>query len=90
MTSVIKHSSVIRSQHRKRYAVPTSVKTVLVQSGLMSAYKERPPYQRNDYLMWIGHAKQEITKRRRLDQMLAELKKGDVYMKMKWGKGNKK
>jgi uncharacterized protein YdeI (YjbR/CyaY-like superfamily) len=51
---------------------------------LMAAYEARPDYQRNDYLGWIAQARREETRRKRLDQMLDELERGDVYMKMAW------
>jgi len=50
----------------------------------MESYNARPPYQRNDYLGWIGRAKREETRQRRLAQMLAELEDGAKYMKMRW------
>ena len=49
----------------------------------MEDYLSRPDYQRNDYLGWIERAKKEETKEKRLKQMIEELKKGGVYMKMK-------
>jgi len=52
----------------------------------MERYYERPPYQQNDYIGWITRAKREETKQKRLNQMLDELEKGDVYMKMAWKK----
>ncbi len=52
----------------------------------MDAYNSRPPYQRNDYIGWIQRAKLEATRQKRLNLMLDELKRGDVYMKMKWKK----
>lgn len=48
----------------------------------MSAYKARPFYQRNDYLAWIGRAKRDQTRRSRITQMIDELERGGVYMKM--------
>jgi uncharacterized protein YdeI (YjbR/CyaY-like superfamily) len=51
---------------------------------VMDAYRARPPYQQNDYIGWITRAKREETKQKRLNQMLDELKKGNVYMKMEW------
>jgi hypothetical protein len=56
----------------------------------MARYRERPPYQRNDYLWWINSAKLAATKRKRLARMLAELRSGDAYMGMDWraGKNN--
>jgi len=54
----------------------------LEERGLLEAYKARPPYQQNDYLSWINRAKRPATKEKRLLQMLHELARGDVYMKM--------
>ena len=69
---------------RARHAMPDFVRDALNKRGLMDAYRARPAYQRNDYIGWITRAKQEATKQKRLKQMLDELKKGGVYMKMKW------
>lgn len=64
--------------------MPAAVKAALEQAGLVDTYRNRPPYQRNDYLMWINKAKLDATRRKRLAQMLDELKAGDVYMGMAW------
>lgn len=64
--------------------MPEFVEHALQDRGLMEAYRQRPPYQRNDYLGWITQAKREATKLRRLAQMLDELARGDRYMKMAW------
>ena len=64
--------------------MPEFVERALLERGLMAAYRQRPPYQRNDYLGWITQAKREPTKLRRLAQMLDELEQGDRYMKMAW------
>jgi len=64
--------------------MPAYVRAALVDRGLLAAYRSRPPYQRNDYLGWIGRAKQEPTRQRRLAQMLDELAGGTRYMKMAW------
>ena len=69
---------------RPRYPMPDFIRDSLDQHGLMDAYRSRPPYQQNDYIGWIQRAKLEATQQKRLDQMLDELKKGNVYMKMKW------
>jgi uncharacterized protein YdeI (YjbR/CyaY-like superfamily) len=69
---------------RPIHPMPDFVKEALEGSGLMEEYKERPAYQRNDYIGWINRAKREETKKKRLNQMLDELEKGNVYMKMKW------
>lgn len=62
--------------------MPDDVRAELVERGLMDRYAERPFYQRNDYLGWIGRAKRRDTRRRRVEQMLEELEQGGVYMKM--------
>ncbi|MGE3771757.1 MAG: YdeI/OmpD-associated family protein [Gammaproteobacteria bacterium] len=69
---------------RAKNPMPAAVRRALEQQKLTAAYDRRPPYQRNDYLGWIARAKTEATKQKRLDQMLAELKAGDKYMKMAW------
>lgn len=69
---------------RPRHPMPVFIKEALVGAGLMDAYKSRPPYQRNDYIGWIMQAKRPETRGRRLGQMLAELKDGGLYMKMKY------
>ncbi len=69
---------------RPRYRMPPFVREALVEAGLMEAYRERPPYQRNDYIGWISRAKRDETKQRRLAQMLDELKGGHRYMKMSY------
>ena len=69
---------------RPRYSMPDFMRNALNEHEVMDAYQARPPYQRNDYIGWIQRAKREETKQKRLDQMLDELKKGNVYMKMKW------
>jgi hypothetical protein len=53
-------------------------------SGLMAACLAHPLYQQNDYMGWVTRAKLESTKQKRLNQMLDELGRGRVYMKMKW------
>lgn len=67
--------------------MPDAVEQALAEHGLLDAYKARPPYQRNDYLGWINRARRPETKERRLQQMLAELERGDIYMKMDWRPG---
>jgi len=62
--------------------MPPFVEEALRKSGLSDAYYERPAYQQNDYLGWIQRAKRPETRQRRLRQMLDELRRGGVYMKM--------
>jgi len=72
------------SPARPRYKMPDYIREALSARGLMDAYRARPPYQQNDYIGWITRAKLEATKKKRLNQMLDELERGGVYMKMKW------
>lgn len=69
---------------RPIYEMPGDVKSRLEENNLMEAYKNRPPYQQNDYLWWITTAKKKETREKRLSQMIKELIKGDLYMNMKW------
>ncbi len=69
---------------RKINPMPDEVREALLQGGLMQAYEARPAYQRNDYLGWIARAKRPDTRKKRLDVMLDELRRGGVYMNMTW------
>jgi uncharacterized protein YdeI (YjbR/CyaY-like superfamily) len=77
-----------RPYSRERYPMPEDVAERLREAGLSEAYEARPPYQRNDYLMWIGQAKRDETREKRIAQMLDELKRGGIYMKMAWDPGD--
>ena len=67
---------------RPRYPMPDYIKKALEENSLMDAYKDRPAYQQNDYIGWIDRAIKPETILKRLNQMLDELKRGGVYMKM--------
>ena len=69
---------------RKREPMPDFVREALDARGLWEAYRARPPYQRNDYLLWINKVKRQETKASHLAQMLDELEAGDVYMGRAW------
>ena len=71
---------------RPRYPMPDTFRDALNARGLMNAYRARPAYQQNDTIGWVTRAKLEATRQKRLKQMLDELKRGGVYMKMKWNK----
>ena len=76
-------------QRRPRQPLPAQVEDALRTRGLRDAYDSRPPYQRNDYLLWINGAKREETQQKRIAQMLDELEQGDVYMRMDWPPGRR-
>lgn len=69
---------------RARNSMPAFVRDALNDKNLMDAFRARPPYQKNDYLGWIKSAKQEVTRQKRLNQMLSELRGGKKYMNMTW------
>ncbi|MEW6239745.1 MAG: YdeI/OmpD-associated family protein [Chloroflexota bacterium] len=69
---------------RPRYPMPDFFRDALNARGLLDAYRARPPYQQNDYIGWIMRARQDATRQKRLNQMLDELERGGVYMRMKW------
>lgn len=64
--------------------MPDDIRQELQARGLTAAYEARPAYQRNDYLGWIGRAARDGTRRKRIEQMLDELERGGVYMRMTW------
>jgi uncharacterized protein YdeI (YjbR/CyaY-like superfamily) len=69
---------------RPREAMPQDVAAALDMRALRSAYDARPPYQRNDWLIWINAAKRADTRNRRIAAMLTELQAGEGYMGMPW------
>ncbi len=62
--------------------MPGFVKSALAERDLTEKFFGRPAYQQNDYIGWITRAKREETRAKRLNQMLEELEKGGLYMKM--------
>jgi len=69
---------------RPVHKIPGYVSAALDKSALWERYSARPPYQRNDYIGWITRGKREETRQKRIDQMLTELRNGDVYMGMEY------
>lgn len=69
---------------REIHPMPDDIRKALKDRDLYGKYEERPPYQQNDYIGWIGQAKRDETRQRRIDQMLDELQAGGLYMKMRW------
>lgn len=64
--------------------MPGFVKSALSSKSLLEAYRARPQYQQTEYLAWINGAKLSDAKRTRLNQMLDELAKGDVFKGEPW------
>ena len=74
---------------RPIHPMPPFVKKALADRTLMDAYHSRPAYQQNDYIGWITRAKMEVTKLKRLNQMLDELEGGKLYMNMRYSSRKK-
>lgn len=74
---------------RERHPMPDFALNALESENLFDAYNSRPPYQQNDYIGWISSAKRPETRAARLSQMLDELRRGDVYMKMPYHPTNR-
>jgi len=69
---------------REIHDMPDDIRAALEERKLMAVYRDRPPYQQNDYVGWISRSKLPATRAKRLVQMLDELEAGGVYMHMKW------
>jgi uncharacterized protein YdeI (YjbR/CyaY-like superfamily) len=65
--------------------MPEDIREGLCAQGVADDYDRRPHYQSNDYLGWIAAAKADETRRKRIAQMIGELKKGGIYMGIKHG-----
>jgi uncharacterized protein YdeI (YjbR/CyaY-like superfamily) len=72
----------MKEGQRPRQAMPDDVEAALRAGGVLDAYRQRPAYQRNDYLGWIGRAQHDQTRDKRVRQMVDELREGGVYMGM--------
>ena len=67
---------------REIQTLPSYIEKALNDNDVFDDYLNRPAYQQNDYISWIERAKREDTKKKRLSQMIEELRVGGVYMKM--------
>ena len=67
---------------RSTQPMPDDVREEIEERRLLDDYAARPFYQRNDYLAWIGRARQAETRTRRIEQMVRELEMGGTYMGM--------
>lgn len=74
---------------RPREAMPDDVAAAISSKMLRDAYDARPAYQRNDYIRWIKSGKRSDTRQRRIDQMVAELRDGELYMGATWKSAGK-
>lgn len=73
-----------RVQFPTKQPMPGNVRAALEKRDLTDAYFARPVYQRDEYLKWIALAVGPSAKQKRLDQMLEELEKGNVFKGEPW------
>ena len=73
-----------RMQFPTKQPMPGNVRAALEKRNLMEAYLGRPEYQKLDYLKWIAVAAGPAAKQKRLDQMLDELEKGNLFKGEPW------
>jgi hypothetical protein len=75
---------------RPRYPMPDFIRAALNEHDLIDLYRARPPSQQNDYIgsLRVTRAELEMSRQKRLDQMLTEPKGGNLYMNMLWKKTN--
>jgi uncharacterized protein YdeI (YjbR/CyaY-like superfamily) len=73
-------------KHPNETAPPMTgkVRAALDKHQLMDAYRARPSYQQHEYLKWIAAASGEVTRQKRLDQMIEELKDGGKFKGEPW------
>ena len=69
---------------RPRSPTPDFFRDAINARGLMMPMVRVRPTSKMNYIGWIQRAKLESTRQKHLNQMLDELKKGNVYMKVKW------
>lgn len=69
----------ITEAHYKKAPVPKHIKRALKKKGLMKTYLKRPTQQQSNYIGWIEEAGKGKEQEKRLNEMLDELKVGDVY-----------
>jgi uncharacterized protein YdeI (YjbR/CyaY-like superfamily) len=73
-----------RVQFPTKQPLPGNIRAALEKRSLMDAFLARPAYQKDDYLKWISVAAGPAAKQKRLDQMLDELEKGNVFKGEPW------
>lgn len=66
-------------------SMPEDVRQALEAGELLDVFAARPDNQRNGYISWVAESRREVTRRKRIRQMLEELYAGDKYMGATWG-----
>jgi uncharacterized protein YdeI (YjbR/CyaY-like superfamily) len=68
--------------------MPEDVHQALEAGELLDVFAARPDKQRNGYIAWVAESRREVTRRKRIRQMLEELYAGDVYLGASWGQSS--
>ncbi len=71
-------------KHLSSNPMPDYIKQALDKNKLMKKFHTRPLYQQTDYLDWIVGSELEDARIKRLEQMIRELKAGNIYMGMEY------
>jgi uncharacterized protein YdeI (YjbR/CyaY-like superfamily) len=69
--------------------MPDDVKQALEAGSLMDIFAARPDNHRNGYVNWITESQRDVTRRKRIRQMLEELYSGNTYRGAAWGTSSK-
>src|SRR4051812_43556158 len=64
--------------------MPGQVKGALAKRNLLDTYIARPQYQKDDYLKWVAAAAGPTEKQKRIDQLVDEIEKGNVFKGEPW------
>lgn len=74
-----------KPEPKKPIVLPQEMATELKAYGLEDTYAKRPYYQQKGYIEWIGQAKHDETRIKRIAKMIEELQEGS-YMPAKRNK----
>lgn len=74
-----------KPEPKKPVILPDDMKAKLRSAGLEDDYWKRPYYQQKGYIQWVGEAKHDETRQKRIRTMIEELE-GDSYMPPKRNK----
>jgi uncharacterized protein YdeI (YjbR/CyaY-like superfamily) len=65
--------------------LPEDMRQALEAGELIDTFAARPTNHRVGYIAWITESRREVTRRKRIRQMLEELYAGDAYRGASWG-----
>lgn len=69
----------------KTVIIPADFKKLLLKNKILKNFENMSYSKRKDYVLWINEAKQELTRKKRMDQGILKIKEkqglNDIYMK---------